>query len=141
MLEKQPPSQPPPLCASPRRHRASRYYRIEEKRRLCCFPGMARQYGSKPPVLSRAAIAAVSLLVFASLTAPSAVAATGADTIRRFYDALVGTMREGPALGAKGRYERLAPVIEQSFDLAYMTRMAVGPTWEKLAKDKQQEVT
>jgi len=82
----------------------------------------------------------VALLVLACLMAPSAAAATGADTIRAFYDALIGTMREGSALGAKGRYERLAPVIERSFDLSYMTRMSVGPTWAKLAKDKQQEV-
>lgn len=86
-------------------------------------------------------MAAVVLFALTCVVPPGAAAATGADTIRSFYDALVGTMREGSALGAKGRYEKLAPVIERSFDLSYMTRMAVGPSWEKLSKDKQQEVT
>jgi phospholipid transport system substrate-binding protein len=102
---------------------------------------MAWPHRRSPPAANRAAIAAAVLLILACLSPASGEAATSADTIRRFYDALVGTMREGSSLGAQGRYARLAPVIEQNFDLPYMTRMAVGPSWGRLSKDKQQEAT
>ena len=64
-----------------------------------------------------------------------------ADTVHRFYDALLNTMQNGPSLGDKGRYDRLAPVIGQSFDVPYMTQRAVGPGWTKLTPPQQQAVT
>src|SRR5690349_17212119 len=64
-----------------------------------------------------------------------------ADTVHRFYDVLLNTMQNGPSLGDKGRYDRLAPVISQSFDVPYMAQRAVGPGWAKLASTQQQAVT
>ena len=63
----------------------------------------------------------------ASVTAP----------IRAFYDALLDAMRRAKALGVKGRYDRLAPAIESAFDLAAMTRIAIGPRWTSLSKEQQ----
>jgi phospholipid transport system substrate-binding protein len=53
--------------------------------------------------------------------------------IQTFYGGLLETMKNGPALGVKGRYEKLKPVIEQAYDLAAMTAGAVGPTWSSLS--------
>jgi len=64
-----------------------------------------------------------------------------ADTVHRFYDALLNTMQNGPSLGDKGRYDRLAPVIGQSFDVSYMAQKAVGAGWTKLTSTQQQAVT
>ena len=52
--------------------------------------------------------------------------------VQRLYDALLGVMQEGTALGFQGRYDRLAPVIAGVYDLPGMTRLAVGPTWVEL---------
>jgi len=87
-----------------------------------------------------------SLALCASLAFPtqhaSAVAAgNGADTVRAFYSTLLDTMRNGPQLGAQGRYAKLAPVIAQNFDIPLMTRLAVGPDWNALTPTLQAQVT
>lgn len=61
--------------------------------------------------------------------------------VHAFYDVLLATMHEGPKLGAKGRYERLAPVIDRTFDLAFMTRTAVGPQWLKFSPSEREGMT
>ena len=57
--------------------------------------------------------------------------------IRAFYDALLDVMKRAKTLGIKGRYDALAPVVEATFDLPVMTRIAVGPRWTSLPKDVQ----
>src|SRR5215472_16017096 len=85
------------------------------------------------------------LAVCASLALPAlparAAAGGGADTVRAFYSTLLDTMRNGRALGAQGRYARLAPAIAQSFDIPLMTRLAVGPDWNTLNPAQQAQVT
>jgi phospholipid transport system substrate-binding protein len=75
------------------------------------------------------------------LAPASANAAGGSDTVRGFYDVLLSTMKEGPKLGAKGRYAKLEPAIRRAFDVSYMARMTVGPAWAKLNETQQQEMT
>src|SRR5690349_24807508 len=57
--------------------------------------------------------------------------------IRAFYDALLGVMKDAERLGVRGRYDRLAPVIRATFDLAAMTRIAVGQDWNSIPPDQQ----
>jgi phospholipid transport system substrate-binding protein len=61
--------------------------------------------------------------------------------VQNFYSTLLETMHNGAQLGAKGRYARLAPVIQQSFDIPFMTRLAVGPEWNTLTPTQQAQVT
>src|SRR5262245_49166087 len=55
--------------------------------------------------------------------------------IRQFYDSLLDVMKQADRLGIRGRYEKLAPVIRATFDLAAMTRIAVGPDWNAIAPE------
>jgi phospholipid transport system substrate-binding protein len=80
-------------------------------------------------------------LVLAALIEPCSAAATATDTIRSFYDVLLSVMRNASSLGPKGRFDRLEPAIGQTFDLPYMTRVAVGAAWVKMPQAKQDEVT
>jgi phospholipid transport system substrate-binding protein len=57
--------------------------------------------------------------------------------IRAFYDALLAAMKQADQLGVRGRYDKLAPVIRSTFDLAAMTRIAVGPEWTAIPLDQQ----
>jgi len=50
-------------------------------------------------------------------------------------------MRDGRSLGQSGRYARLVPVVNSTFDLAFMARLAVGPSWATLAPAQQQRLT
>ena len=66
-----------------------------------------------------------------------AVLGTPSDVVRHFYAALLDTMKHGPGLGPKGRYQKLEPVILASFDVPFMTRMSVGPTWGRLSPEEK----
>ena len=57
--------------------------------------------------------------------------------VHRFYDALLDAMKRAKALGIKGRYDLLAPVISSTFDLAAMTRIATGPRWTSIPPEQQ----
>jgi phospholipid transport system substrate-binding protein len=68
-------------------------------------------------------------------------AAEGGDpavqTVRAFYDSLLAVMKRAKELGVRGRYDRLAAPIRAAFDLAAMTRIAVGPDWSAIPPEAQ----
>jgi phospholipid transport system substrate-binding protein len=57
--------------------------------------------------------------------------------IESFDAAVIKTLQAGKAAGAAGRAKVVGPAVEQTFDLAYMTRVAVGPDWTKMSPDDQ----
>jgi phospholipid transport system substrate-binding protein len=71
----------------------------------------------------------------------AALAAGPQDNVRSFYDLLLATMKDGRALGQSGRYARLAPAVNRTFDIPSMVRLAVGPSWVSLSPADQQRVT
>jgi phospholipid transport system substrate-binding protein len=94
----------------------------------------------KCPAWKAAAVAAG--LGLAMLSQPVAVAApaSGGDTVRGLYDALIATMKSGRTLGESGRFTQLEPVIRRSFDIASMARLSVGPAWATLGEAQRQQV-
>ena len=83
----------------------------------------------------------LALLVAFGLATPGwAAVPNPQDQVRGFYGVLLGNMREGRMLGESGRYARLAPVVERTFDIPLMTRLAVGPAWETLPPADQQRL-
>ncbi len=50
--------------------------------------------------------------------------------VERLDSRLLEVMREGDALGYQGRHARLEPVLRQSFDLPYITRLVSGRHWK-----------
>jgi phospholipid transport system substrate-binding protein len=92
------------------------------------------------PGLRICALAAT--LVLAILPARGAIAAPAAsETVRGFYEALLVAMKDGHALGERGRYAKLAPVVRETFDVPYMTQVAVGQSWTELPEPKRRELT
>ena len=61
--------------------------------------------------------------------------------IERFYAELLAVMKEAKRLSFAARYDRLAPSVSRTFDLALMTRIAIGPGWAQIAADQQQRLT
>ena len=81
-------------------------------------------------------------VVLAALPVSSSRAAVPAvDTIKGFYDTLLSVMQQAKALGIKGRYEKLDPAIHKAFNLPLMTRLSVGPDWQKLSPEEQKSLT
>ena len=91
---------------------------------------------SRRMVLAAATIAAV----VPGLPSDAAGEDSPAAQVSAYCDALLGAMKEGKALGFKGRYEKLAPAIRRAFNLPQMTRIAVGPAWTNLPPDQQQQL-
>jgi phospholipid transport system substrate-binding protein len=80
-----------------------------------------------------------ALLCAPALPAWAEIEATDAAVtrIRAFYDALLGVMKQAYKLGIRGRYDKLAPTVRSTFDLAAMTRIAVGPEWNSIPPEQQ----
>jgi phospholipid transport system substrate-binding protein len=98
--------------------------------------------GEAMPISLRS-LAGASLALAVLAVAPAAVLASASDPaaarIEAFDRSLVSVMKEGPALGPRGRYRKLEPVVKDAFDLPLMTRYAVGPTaWAAMSEADHQ---
>jgi phospholipid transport system substrate-binding protein len=84
-------------------------------------------------------LAATAMLVAFALPARAQNPAVdpAVTSIRAFYDVLLETMKQADKLGVRGRYDKLAPAIRSTYDLAAMTRLAVGPDWATIPPDQQ----
>jgi phospholipid transport system substrate-binding protein len=82
------------------------------------------------------------MLVPASRAADAPATDPAARQIAAFDDALLDCMKQAKALGVSGRYSKLKPVIEKTFDLEAMTSAAVGASFSSLpAADQKSLVT
>jgi phospholipid transport system substrate-binding protein len=101
---------------------------------------MTRLIAANRRILTLSGLVLCAGLIFSAQPAAAATV-DGAATVKNFYSTLLDTMRGGAQLGAKGRYARISPVVEQSFDIPFMTRLAVGPEWNSLTGAQQAQVT
>ena len=83
----------------------------------------------------------VGAALFAAGATPAWAEAAAADPavtpVRAFYDSLLSVMKQAKELGIRGRYDRLSAPIRAAFDLAAMTRIAVGPEWNSCSPAEQ----
>src|SRR5215472_9426534 len=94
----------------------------------------------KAPMLKALALAAGLSLGMLSYPVHAATA-SGGDTVRGLYDALLNTMKNGRTLGQSGRFAKLDPVIRRSFDIAEMARLSLGRSWPGLSDAQRQQMT
>jgi phospholipid transport system substrate-binding protein len=71
----------------------------------------------------------------------AASAQSAADRIGVLYTALIQTMQQAQQLGINGRYQRLAPVLSDIYDIPSMARAAVGPSWAGLDPTQKASIT
>jgi phospholipid transport system substrate-binding protein len=62
-------------------------------------------------------------------------------TINGLNAKLLDTMKQAQQLGVQGRYDALAPVLAKTYDIASMSRLAVGQSWDTLQPAQQAAVT
>jgi phospholipid transport system substrate-binding protein len=88
-----------------------------------------------------ALIAGASALLAGAAFAPTSFAQASdpaAARIETFDAAVIKTLQAGKAAGAAGRAKVVGPAVEQTFDLPFMTRVAVGQAWSTMSPDDQQ---
>ena len=83
--------------------------------------------------------ATLTTLMFAAAIACAAVEPNdpAAKQIVAFHETLLDSMKQAKQLGVNGRYNKLKPVIERTFDLSAMTGAAVGPDFASLPSADQ----
>ena len=88
-------------------------------------------------VWSSVVLAALLMLISPSAraTSPGPV-----DVIRQFYVQLQDVMQHATTLGPRGRYQKLEPIVLRMFDVPYMARLSIGPSWARLATDQKRRV-
>src|SRR5438552_3888451 len=77
-------------------------------------------------------------MVCSTLTATTAAAAGPSDLIRQFYGRLLDTMQRAAALVARGRYQRLEPIVFSTFDVPFIAKLSIGSLWAGLTPEQKQ---
>lgn len=79
---------------------------------------------------------AASVAVALSAVPVAAVAAEpAAETVERLHGGLLTIMRTGGSKAVRAR--TIAPVVDRTFDIPLMTRLAVGPKWNSIPAAQQ----
>jgi phospholipid transport system substrate-binding protein len=93
------------------------------------------------PIWVRKITQFAAVLSFALFSTPVHAAEAPPDTvIQNFYATLLNVMKNGQSLGIKGRYDQLKPAIDAAFDLPLMARLSIGPQWQSLAPQEQEQL-
>lgn len=62
------------------------------------------------------------------------------EVVARLNATLLDVMKNAERLGYEGRYERLAPVLSETFNFALMARVSVGRHWSKLSAAQRERL-
>jgi phospholipid transport system substrate-binding protein len=81
--------------------------------------------------------AAAALVVGATLPLQAAETEGVVQPIQTLVDGLLRVMKAGHGTPFTDRFDMLAPVIDQTFDLPTVIHESVGPIWENLSPDQQ----
>jgi len=98
---------------------------------------MFRYRQSPLRMLSGLWLAASSLVVLLCPMPASATAGPPTGVVRNFYNVLLDVMQHSAALGPRGRYQKLEPVVHGTFDVPFMARLSVGPSWFRLTPEQK----
>jgi phospholipid transport system substrate-binding protein len=57
--------------------------------------------------------------------------------VEKLHTTLLAAMKDGDKIGYQGRYDQLAPVIQSSFDMPFISRTVVGKYWETFNNEQR----
>jgi phospholipid transport system substrate-binding protein len=80
--------------------------------------------------LSTISIAVVTTVALGMIPSRAQTPSAAAAHIQTYYQELMPTIQQAGRLSVRERDKRFGPAITSAFDLATMTRLAVGPAWK-----------
>jgi phospholipid transport system substrate-binding protein len=96
------------------------------------------KYFKRAASLATIGIAVVlAMAVLSSLPLSAQTPGAAAAHIQNYYQQLMPTIQQAGRLSVVERDKRFAPAITGAFDLATMTRLAVGPAWKSFTPAQQ----
>jgi len=84
----------------------------------------------------------VTTLLVLTLSLPAAAIGTdpaAAKVVEKLHAELLGVMKQANALGYKGRYQRLAPVVNSSYDFPFISKLVVGRYWSAFSPEQKEQ--
>jgi phospholipid transport system substrate-binding protein len=83
---------------------------------------------------------ALASAVVAFATAPARAEAAPSAPVERLNEALLAVMKQGQHAAFEQRYQSLAPVIEQVFNLDAVLGASIGLSWASMAPDQKTQL-
>jgi phospholipid transport system substrate-binding protein len=80
---------------------------------------------------------ACAIIVLAGTPRHGSAADTPAAAVNKLHEVLLANMKDAAALEFEGRRERLAPVVQDEFDLETMARVSTGGAWRNMSEDER----
>jgi phospholipid transport system substrate-binding protein len=88
----------------------------------------------------RCTAALIALISLGSIPTQAQSLSPAAKRIQAYYQQLLPTIQQAGRLSVRDRDRRFTPAISSAFDLATMTRLAVGPSWSSFSGAQQAAV-
>jgi len=85
-------------------------------------------------------VVTMAMVLFGSRSLQAQTPGAAAAHIQTYYQELMPTIRQAGRLSVRERDRRFGPAITAAFDLATMTRLAVGPAWKGFSLAQQAAV-
>ena len=88
-------------------------------------------------------LAVVLAIFLTSLAVPTSSSAEDSGVqaiVQRLNTTLLDVMQSADALGYEGRYKKLDGVLRETFDFAFMTKIAIGRAWNELDADQRAQL-
>ena len=82
----------------------------------------------------------IALISLGSIATQAQSLSPAARRIQAYYQQLLPTIQQAGRLSVRERDRRFTPAISSAFDLASMTRLAVGPSWSSFSGAQQAAV-
>ena len=82
----------------------------------------------------------MAIVLFGSFPLQAQTSSPAASHIQTYYQQLMPTIQQAGRLTVRERNKRFTPAITSAFDLATMTRLAVGPSWKSFSAAQQAAV-
>jgi phospholipid transport system substrate-binding protein len=79
------------------------------------------------------------LVLILSLPAAASGPDPAAKVVEKLHTELLDVMKQAKALGYKGRYQRLAPVVISSYDLPFISKVVVGRYWSEFSPQQREQ--
>ncbi|MFP6655383.1 MAG: ABC transporter substrate-binding protein [Myxococcota bacterium] len=92
-------------------------------------------------MLAIVAMGIVPAFATANEAASDSADTTPGATIETFHAGLLEIMKEADKLGIKGRIDKLTPLMNRTFDLAFMARKTIGRHWRTLSDEEKKRWT
>jgi hypothetical protein len=87
---------------------------------------------------ARLGLFAAGLMILAAPPASAATAQLGPrDIVQHLYSELLDVMHHAAVMGVRGRYQKLEPLIFGTFDVPFMAKLTIGPTWLGLPPEQK----